>query len=352
MSTLARVRLKTPAQPSANLRAQIISSFGDPLVAAHRWNHLLSRGHTDSVNLTCEWQRNWWTHFGGGRLFLVVVEDQSEPVCIAPLFVEQGMVFNICPEDQLDLVGQVMGPEVIEAVLRAVLEGVPNFQGMKLYFVPDTSPTSLYLEKAAKRLGLSCFRENCLAAPRLDLAKQPEFAARCTRKKSLIRHENYFHRSGSLEVLHSSNAGEICLQLDEFFAQHIARRQGTSQQSLFVDPIQRDYYRDVVANIGPMGWLRFTRVKWNGRAIAFHFGLSYRGRFLFGVPTFDIELQRHSPGEVLLRQLLLAAIQDGATVFDFGPGEEPYKYRFATSEVRLVTWGIYPASASSPKAGP
>ena len=81
---------------------------------------------------------------------------------------------------------------------------------------------------------------------------------------------------------------------------------------------------------------------WNGRAIAFHFGLSYRRRFLFGIPSFDIELQDHSPGEVLLRQLILAAIEEGATVFDFGPGEEAYKYRFATSEVRLVTWGIYP----------
>ena len=102
----------------------------------------------------------------------------------------------------------------------------------------------------------------------------------------------------------------------------------TPNPSLFVDPIQRDYYRDMVANIGPTGWLRFTRMEWNGRAIAFHFGLSYHGRFLFGIPSFDIEFQRHSPGEVLLRQLLLAAIEEGAAVFDFGPGEEAIQVSF------------------------
>jgi CelD/BcsL family acetyltransferase involved in cellulose biosynthesis len=258
-------------------------------------------------------------------------------------------VFNICPEDQLDFIGHVAGAETIEAVLRAVVQRVPDFQGMKLYFIPGTSPTSLLLETAARQIGLSSFRENCLASPRLDIATQPELAARCTRKKSLLRHENFLRRNGRLEVSHSSDANEILLQLDEFFAQHIARRRSTSNQSLFVDSIQRDYYREIVANVGPLGWLRFTRVDWNGRSIAFHFGLSYRGRFLFGIPSFDIEFQQHSPGEVLLRQLLLAAIQEGATVFDFGPGEEPYKYRFATSEVRLLTWGIYPASASPSK---
>ena len=58
---------------------------------------------------------------------LIVVEREGEPVCIAPLFVEHGMVFNICPEDQLDFVGHVTGPEIIEAVLRAVLRKCARF---------------------------------------------------------------------------------------------------------------------------------------------------------------------------------------------------------------------------------
>jgi CelD/BcsL family acetyltransferase involved in cellulose biosynthesis len=345
MSTLARKHLTNPAPSSANLRAQIVTSFDDPLVTPHRWNQLLTRGHTNSVNLTWQWQQNWWKHFGRGRLLLIVVEENSEPVCITPLFVEHGMVFNLCPEDQLDIIGHIAGPETLELILRTVLHNVPDFLGMKFYFVPETSPTSLFLEVAVRQNGLSSLRENCLAAPRLDIAKHPEVAARCTRKKSLVRHENFFRRSGELEVLHSSDPREILPQLDEFFDQHIARRQSTPDRSLFEESKQREYYRDIANIIGPLGWLRFTRVAWSGRPIAFHFGLNYHGRFLFGVPSFDIELQQHSPGEVLLRQLLLEAIREGAAVFDFGPGEEPYKYRFATSEVRLLTWGVYPATA-------
>jgi CelD/BcsL family acetyltransferase involved in cellulose biosynthesis len=282
---------------------------------------------------------------------LIVVEQNGRPRCIAPWFAEHGMVFNICPEDQLDFVGRASGPQEVALILRCVLEAVPGFQGLKLYFIPRSSPTMEILRSAADSLGFVSFEENVLALPRLDLADQPDLAIRHTRKKSLLRHENYFRRTGLLQVHHMSTAADIRPQLEEFFAQHIARRGVTASPSLFLELRQRDYYHDVVTTIGPKGWLRFTRIDWNGRAIAFHFGLSYRGRYLFGIPSFDIALSQHSPGEVLLRQLLLAAIEEKANSFDFGIGDEAYKYRFATSEARLVTCGIYPKS-SCEREGP
>jgi CelD/BcsL family acetyltransferase involved in cellulose biosynthesis len=331
-----------PETAVANLKARVISSFDDPAVAPSWWNRLLTRGHSDSVNLTWEWQRNWWNTFGRGRLLLVIIERDGEPICIAPLFAEHGMVYNICPEDRLDLVGGTSGPDVIEAIIQSLYDCVPDFQGLRMYFIPHSAPTSKFIEEVAERLGLACVEGASLPAPQLDIADRPDVAARCTRKKSLVRHENFFRRNGRLEVQHVRTAGEIRPQLDEFFEQHINRRAATTHPSLFLDSRQRDYYRSVVSNIGPTGWLRFTRLSWNGRAIAFHFGLSYGRRFLFGIPSFDIGLQDYSPGEVLLRQLILAAIEEDAMVFDFGPGAEAYKYRFATSEARLITWGLYP----------
>ncbi|MCI0334734.1 MAG: GNAT family N-acetyltransferase [Planctomycetes bacterium] len=333
-----------PRTALPRLQTRIISDFDDPAVAPHIWRRLLVRGHTNTVNLTWEWQRNWWMTFGRGKLMLILVERQGEPQCIAPLFADNGMVFNICPEDQLDIVGHVRTPDVLEAIIETACECVPAFQGIRLYFIPDISPTGAYLEQAAERLGLDFVQEAILAAPQIDIDTCRDAAIACTRKKSLLRHENYFRREGRLEVQHARTADRILPQLDAFFEQHIARRAATPQPSLFLDRRQRDYYRSIVANIGPTGWLRFTRIDWNERAIAFHFGLSYRRRFLFGVPSFDIELRDRSPGEVLLRQLILAALDEGATIFDFGPGEEAYKYRFATREVRLVTWGLYPKS--------
>ena len=74
--------------------------------------------------------------------------------------------------------------------------------------------------------------------------------------------------------------------------------------------------------------------------VAFHFGMSFNGSFLWYKPSFDLALARRSPGEVLLRQLLLAAQAEAAHTFDFGLGDEPFKYRFATDVPRVRTWTL------------
>ena len=157
-----------------------------------------------------------------------------------------------------------------------------------------------------------------------------------------MRHENFFLREGQLRVEHLSESREVLPQLEEFFAQHIGRWAETDSPSLFLDEAQRRFYEQWTRAAGERGWLRFMRVEWAGKAIAFHYGMSYRGRYLWYKPSFAMELARHSPGEVLLRQLLLAAIDEGASLFDFGIGDEAFKYRFATEVNRVRTWGLYP----------
>ena len=131
--------------------------------------------------------------------------------------------------------------------------------------------------------------------------------------------------------------------LDSFFAQHIARWQATPFPSLFREPAQRQFYRTLSTQAADTGWLRFTRLDWDGHPIAFHFGACYEGSYLWYKPSFDVELARQSPGEVLLRQLLLAAMVEGAETFDFGLGDEAFKQRFATRTERVRNWGLYPA---------
>ena len=324
---------------------QVLMGFDDPAMGPRIWTELLERGQTNAVNLTWHWQRCWWQAFGRGQLLLIAAWRDDELVAIAPLFADSGMIFNICPEDHLDFVGNVSDAAVLDAILTTARNCVDDFLGFRFYFIPDQSTTGAHLEQAAGRLGLSIHREASLMSPWLDLAGRPEVAEACTRKASLLRHERFFRREGELQVDHWRQTDDIAPCLDDFFEQHIARRAATPFRSLFVEKRQREYYRELTREAAAQGWLRFTRVLWNGQAIAYHFGLSYRGRYLWGIPSFDIRLSRHSPGEVLLRQVLLAAIAEGATHFDFGPGDESYKHRFANAATHLETWGLYPTSA-------
>ena len=338
-SLLKNIAIKT--DPAINV--QILNGFDDPGFGKNDWNKLLLSGDTDAVNLTWEWQRSWWRSFGRGKLLLILAEKDGKPIALAPLFSDEGMIYNLFPEDALDFVGDISDTDVLDALLNIARAAVDNFLGFRFYFIPHTSRTGMYLKEAASRLCLQFYNEGSLPSPYLDIKSDTERAMQMTRKKSLRRHENFFLTQGNLEVLHFTRAEDILPHLEFFFEQHISRRDTTNASSIFLDEKQRDYYRRFTNEITETGWLRFTRINWKDKPIAFHYGLFYKGRYLYGVPSFNIELAEHSPGEVLLRQLLLAAISSGASIFDFGMGDEAYKYRFSTNVTQLNTWGLYPA---------
>src|SRR5437868_1220594 len=75
--------------------------------------------------------------------------------------------------------------------------------------------------------------------------------------------------------------------------------------------------------------IRFSVLRLEGEPIAFHFGFEYNRRFIWYKPSFSAAHARLSPGEVLIKYLLEDVIDRGLEEFDFGVGEEAFKYRFA-----------------------
>jgi CelD/BcsL family acetyltransferase involved in cellulose biosynthesis len=329
---------------ATHLATLLLNGFDDPRLGPAQWNRVLAAGDSDVVFLTRPWQHAWWDVFGRGQLLLLAVEREGQLVALAPLFCDGGMIFFVGSggSDYLDFVGDIGEAEVLDALLEGARRAVTDFVGFRFYHVPDRSRTGPRLQGAATRLRLTIFDEGELSAPALDLATRPEAGREAAAKLSLLRHQKFFERHGQLAVRHHREGKAIQPELDAFFAQHVARWAATPYPSLFHDLTQRRFYERLTEAAADAGWLRFTRVDWNGKPIAFHFGFCHGGSYLWYKPSFDIALARRSPGEVLLRHLLCAATEEGAHTFDFGLGDEPFKQRFATHINRVRTWGLYP----------
>ena len=210
--------------------------------------------------------------------------------------------------------------------------------------MPDPSRTGARLADVAARLSLDIFDHGALPAPALALQPDPTAGQAAVSKKSLVRHENGLRRTGELTVRTDLRGDQAAEAVEVLFDQHIARWSGTPHPSLFLDPAQKAFYRRLVAENAD--WLRVARIDWNGAPVAVHLGFHHRGRYLWYKPSFDIALARRSPGEVLLRQLIGAAMAEGAALFDFGIGDEAFKMRFATEVRQVRTWGLYPRDAA------
>jgi len=328
------------------IQYRLLSGFKDPSLSPAQWNSLLANGSSDVVFMTWEWQSTWWDVFGRGQLLLIVAEQEGEPIVLASFFAEYGMIYFVGSggSDYLDFIGNIPDALVLDGLLELAMQNVDGFSGFQFFHIPEESKTHFLLQEVAKKRSWKLYDEGGWTCPRLEIDLFPEHALACTRKKSLLRHEAYFQKNGELQVEHFYTSQDILPHLDIFFEQHTSRWAVTPFPSLFLDEKQKDFFTHLTNTATNVGWLRFTKLTWNEEAIAYHFGFHYQGNFFWYKPTFAINLARHSPGEVLLRHLLLQAMEERARVFDFGLGDEAFKDRFATSKKKVVNWGLYPST--------
>jgi CelD/BcsL family acetyltransferase involved in cellulose biosynthesis len=325
------------------VRFRIADGFDDRSLNSRLWNSLLEKGPSDVLFMTKEWQQTWWEVYGRGKLLIILAESDDGVISIAPLFSDQGMIFFVGSgsSDYLDFIGNIGDTEILEGMLALAANNVPDFCGFRFYHVPEDSITAKTLQELVKKKPWKLYDEGSLGAPLIEIGLYPEAAQSALRKKSLKRHEAHFQRNGGIEVVHFRGADEILAEMESFFTQHINRWAVTPYPSLFVDEKNKIFYRNLSRISDKLDWLRFTGIRWQGRMIAYHFGFAYKDTFMWYKPAFNIELSKYSPGEVLLRQLLLLSINNEYACFDFGLGEEAFKSRFANRTRFVKTWGLY-----------
>ena len=332
----------TPSQahttPVMDLRCDTL--FDDEL--SREWDILLAQSSADSVFLTSAWLRAWHETFGRySPLIVPQVRTDGHLIAAAAFLLSNGVIefAGAGPSDYSDFVtsrhiDDNLRIRAIDALLVEAKAAAQSFRYFRLGRVQPESETLKSIAEPRSKF-MWTFVGGATAAPYLDMALVEDRL----RKKSLRRHERGLERSGSLACDTHVTADAILPQLDDFFELHVARWQSSGVESLFLQDHTREFYRRLTSGLDATGQLRFTTLRLGGRLIAAHFGFLHSKRFTWYKPTFDPTIAKLSPGEVLIKRLLELARDEGAAVFDFTIGNEPFKLRFA-SGVRDV-WYLH-----------
>jgi CelD/BcsL family acetyltransferase involved in cellulose biosynthesis len=319
-----------------------VDGFDDPRLNRDRWNSLLARGDTDLVFMTWEFQRAWCEAFPWGEPIFVAAERDGELVALAPFVADEHSICLAGDEDAewLDFIGDLGDDATVVALLEGALAVAPSSANFDLRNLPGWHPRLRQLEAAAAALGLD--RTYSLAKPTtpvLELGEAPGESTAMAGQKAL-REDRWLRKNGELVVEHLRDAEAILPHLDDFFEQHVARWAGVEGgYSVFSEPESRALVEHSTRLMSHPGWLRFSRLLWNGRVIAYDYNLCYRARFHMWRSSFAPDLARRSPGAVMTRYVVLAAIDEGATLLDWGPGDAPYKFETATRIENACWWG-------------
>ena len=321
-------------------------------VTREQWNAVLNRGGTNTIFQTFEWNDAWLAAYGNRwRPMTLVARSGDEVVAIAPMVVDRStpgpprITFQgYSNADYQDFLG---APDhaTIRAFLDELKSRVPNAV-IELSNVPAASATNTVIASATKAVGLWPLRRADSPCPTLLLHDQPEQGLHLIRKYSLRRPLNHFSRQGKVTAHKLVALDDALAQLGIFIDQHIRRWQQTSTPSRFCDDETRRFFEELVLRLGGTGWLDFSVIRLDDKPLAYHFGFCYAGTLTWYKPSFEIAEARHSPGLLLIRNLIERALDEGLNEIDFTIGPEQFKSRFTNHVRSNASWRLHPSRAA------
>lgn len=357
---LARVAPEQKPQVSddSSLTTEVVSTSAGLAALRDEWKDLLGASRANTLFLTWEWVTTWWRVYHLGRPHVVLVRDASGLlVGLAPLRLVQRGAFgatwnavaflgdggDVTPE-HLDLVvREGCGDNVIAAILDGLLSD-PLIAEIDLQpLAAQSSSLPLVTARLKHAGGIT----NRTPGPRSPYALLPhsreEFLAGRSRnyRKKLGEYERRCQRKYATRLRRSATATEVTRDLESLRTLHLARWGESSRAFRTTEYL--DFHEQFAQLMLEDERLRLYSMEAgaDGRPLAMSYCVNYAGRYYFYQAGRDPSTEGERTGLVLMHQVIQEAIADGATVFDFLSGQEPYKYRWASGETgsdRVTHW--------------
>lgn len=205
---------------------------------------------------------------------------------------------------------------------------------------PEDSPSFAALRQAARRAGFRTYARTAYecAQVRLSELRVPAGAkSPLPRQRMVQRSLKALGRDGPVTIDHHSSFEAIGPLLPELRHAQASRLLMNGKISNLLRPERREFLSELTRLLSSTGWLCFSQMRAGSRTIAWHYGFRFYGRWSLYQLTFVNDLEKHSPGFVLLFKLIEAAALDPAMeTADLGVGTEAYKDSFANASRRTL----------------
>ncbi len=325
------------------------------------WNTVLEQSQ-GRIFQTFEWQRTWWRHFGekvkGVHLHIVIIREGDHVVGIAPLFIEEIMRWTPFHYRRLSFVGRgasdyldviaVQGKE--QSVLIHLGAHLAThrrlFDVLLLEEIIDVSRTCSRLPGMLHEHGFSGDRFLSEYCPRMQLRETWEKTAASfpgAHRNRLLRRMKVVHEQFGATYEHVTDPAAVDAAMDDFIRIHQKRWNDIGHRGVFADRHVDAFHREVAHLLHDRGWLYLAFLRIGEQRMVGDYGLLFRKEFAtyLGGGLGDEEFLRHSPGRVLLMDIMKECVENKAEVFDFMRGTERYKYAFGAIDVPNWTVLMY-----------
>ena len=309
-----------------------------------QWNVLALQTARPQVFYTYEWARAVQTAYWQSLrpLVLLAHDEDQQLVGLAALATSlSGHVSFLCATTS-DYCTFLVRPEYADEFTAQVFDTLlqNGHLDITLTNFPEDSPAFAALSRAASSSGFHFFdREAYLCAQvklsSMELNQAGKLAL--PRQKMVRRSLRAMAEAGPVVVEHQTAWEEVQPALSTFFRAHVARFLYVGRFSNLIRPERRQFLSGLAILLSGAGWFCLTRMNAGPRTISWNYGFKFENSWFWYQPTFVNDLEKYSPGFVLLSGLVGDAAEDPAIDFvDLGLGAEGYKESFANATRRTM----------------
>jgi peptidoglycan/xylan/chitin deacetylase (PgdA/CDA1 family)/CelD/BcsL family acetyltransferase involved in cellulose biosynthesis len=317
-----------------------------------QWNTLLQQSASDTFFLTWEWIAAWWSAYGQGKTPFVLAAWEGDrlagvaPLCIEPVR-RAGRSWNCLrfigdgssDSDYLDCFAQAGQEQAFAAaVLEYLREHRDSWDCLELHGPVETSPFVAAMTEQLQAWGWTFALEDvpCLTL-KLPRTWDEYVQGLKPRFRSKVRSAlSFFEGSLKLTPVECKTEEQLDLWLPVFFHLHGQRWQSKGKPGVFHGEAKRRFYSQMSRAALKAGALRFHRLDWGERAVAFQFGFSWGGRFLLLQEAYDPAFENLRPGLALRAFRLRAMIAEENSEYDFLAGVAQHKLDWGAEPKRAI----------------
>jgi CelD/BcsL family acetyltransferase involved in cellulose biosynthesis len=325
---------------------RLIDDFGNWQELAPEWSALVERVPEAHPFQRPEWLIPWWRGWGSGRLSVLAFSGQRRLVGLLPLFVHEWngrRQVTLIGSGITDYLGLVAEPEYAMQCANLALEHLSGSRGQwDICDWQDLASGSPLL--SASPFGLETWPVADSVCTEAPLPANPDGA------HAMLPHG--LRRTIRLAFRRLNQAGEVRFDklredpdgrsVAELIRLHQERWEPQGgPQSMLNTPQSRRQLAEAAAGFAALGMLRIYTLRFDGALIAALLAIAGRDRISGYLTGFDPAFSRYSPGCLILDYARREAVLEGAKVWDFMRGREPYKYLWGAVDVpkhRLFVW--------------
>ena len=325
------------------------------------WADLLRASDAPRLFLTWEWMHTWCRHLlEDRRLHIVAVRCGGELAAIAPLAVRPSRLLRLLPFSALEFLGMgSVGSDYLDVVVRRGFEDevqalLASYLSehkfvLELCRVEAAGAQANGLARKLRQRNWHVRVATTDTCPLIDLSRH-SWESYLNSLGSTHRY-NFRRRLRGLEKQWRVRFEQVATEeqrvdaMRALIALHQKRWHQRGSPGAFHTAGLVAFHEELSRLALQQGWLRLYVLRLDDRPAAALYGFHYHGTFYFYQSGFDPALGKHSVGLVLMGLAIQSAIADGAKVYDFLRGDEPYKFLWAQGERRLVRLELFPPCA-------